>query len=104
MFRKLLPAYTMRNLKLTTSQKEKVFEAEYVLAIMVSYQATASACAMAASTELARAGGGSRAVGDVALLVRLADLWERMREAALLGQALSKAGVQSLVVPTVGTP
>jgi hypothetical protein len=103
MFRKLLPAYIARNFTLTTSQNEKVFDTEYALAIMISYLAIASACAMAASKELAQGGGGSwRAVGEVDLLVRLADVWERLRKAALLGQALWNSGARHFVVPTIG--
>ena len=94
MFRKLLPAYMARSFKLTTSQKEKMFDTEYVLAIMVSYLAIASACAMAASKDLARAGGGSQAVNGIELLVTVAELWERLRKDALLGQALWNAGAR----------
>lgn len=102
MFRKLLPAYIAHTSKLTTSQKEKVFETEYAPAIMVSFLAVASACAIAASKELARAGGGPQAVGGVDLLVRLAELWERLRKDALLGQALWKSGVRYFVLPMIG--
>lgn len=102
MFRKLMPAYIYRNSKLTTLQTEKVIDTEYAQAVWVSYLAITTACAMVASKKLVRGDGSSQAVGDVDTLVKLADLWERMREGALLGQALWNAGAQDLVLPTMG--
>ncbi len=54
-FRKLMPGFIEGNMRLTTSQKEKVVETEYAQSIMVSYLATGIACAEAATKALPRA-------------------------------------------------
>jgi hypothetical protein len=102
-FRKLLPAQMGEGrVSLSTSQKEKVINTEYFQAIVYSWLAAASACAVATSKKLPRRDGSSRALDDLELLVRLANLWDLMREISLPGKALWEAGARHFVVPTLG--
>ena len=93
-------------MKLTTSQKEKVVDTEYAQSIMVSYLAIGIACAEAATRKLPRGPGGSsgpaRAVADVDLLVKIADLWDLLRRSSLVGRALYEMRARHVLPPVVG--
>jgi hypothetical protein len=75
-FFKLMPGM-MGNMKLTTSEKEKVVETEYHQSIWISYLATGIACTEAATRALPRGSGGSAPatmVAEAELVVKVSDL------------------------------
>ena len=88
-FFKLMPGM-MGNMKLTTSEKEKVVETEYHQSIWISYLSTGIACTEAATRALPQVPGGSapaRMVAGAELLVKVSDLWDLLERTSLVGRA-----------------
>jgi hypothetical protein len=105
-FAKLMRGFMEGNMKLTTSQKEKVVETEYAQSIMASYLATGIACAEAATRRLPRGPGGSSGASPVAeaeLLVKLSDLWTLLERSSLVGRALYEMRARHVLPPTFAT-
>ncbi len=105
-FSKLMPGFIEGNMKLTSSQKEKIIDTEYAQSIMVSYLAIGIAYTEAATKRLPRGPTGSsgspRAVGEAELLVKLSDLWELLERSSLVGRALYEMRARYVLPPTVG--
>ena len=100
-FFKLMPGM-MGNMKLTTSEKEKVVETEYDQSIWISYLATGIACTEAATRVLPRGLGGSalaRMVAEVELLVKVSDLWNLLERTSLVGRAFYEMRARHVLPP-----
>lgn len=105
-FYKLMPGFIEGNMKLTSSQKEKVIDTEYAQSIMVSYLAIGMACVEAATRNLPRGPAGSSGaarVADFDLLVKLSDLWELLEWCSLVGRALYEMRARHILPPTIGS-
>ena len=106
-FSKLMPGFIEENMRLTTSQKEKVVETEYYPSIMISYLATGIACAEAATRALPRGPAGkdpARNVADADLLVKVSDLWDLLDRTSLVGRALYEMRARHVLPPKIGAP
>ncbi|QIN77526.1 hypothetical protein GBA65_02295 [Rubrobacter marinus] len=106
-FRKLMPGFMEGNMRLTTSEKEKVVETEYAQSIMISYLATGIACTEAATRALPRGpSGGAPAskVADADLLVKVSDLWDLLDRTSLVGRALYEMRMRHVLPPKFGAP
>lgn len=101
-FPKLMARYFAASKSYTSSQKEEAMEKEYAQAVMVSYLAAASACAEAGLRELPRLGGAPARVADLEVHVKLEEIWDVMRRAALLGKALWGLRVRHIMPPILG--
>lgn len=105
-FSKLMPGYIEGNMRLTSSQKEKVVDTEYAQSIMVSYLAIGIACAEAATRKLPRGpqgtSGPAMAVADIDLLVKISDLWDLLQRSSLVGRGLYEMRMCHILPPTVG--
>lgn len=98
-FDKLLPGYMGARPGLTEGQRREVAEKEYAQSILLSYLATAFACAEAATRKLPRGrdgASGRRTVADAELLVKLSEL-DELRETSLLGRSLHEMRVRHVL-------
>lgn len=106
-YSKLMPGFIGANMRLTTSQKEKVVETEYYLSIIISYLGTGIACAEAATKALPRGPGGkdpARGVADVDLLVKVSGLWDLLERTSLVGRTLYEMRARHILPPKIGAP
>jgi len=105
-FSKLMPGFIEGNMRLTSSQKEKVVDTEYAQSIMVSYLAIGIACTEAATRKLPRGPAGSsgpaKAVADLDLLVKTSVIWELLDRSSLVGKALYEMRARHVLPPVVG--